>query len=158
MWPTLSRKAVQLSLGKSVGNVVVHSVRNSAGVWTYRRVPPLDSKTCNAQTDIFMGFVWYWVFYNCLTQYEHLYPGHWVPPNPRKEFTNAELGIPDIGDENPAPSDMRVRKERPRFLPTNMVDLYHEWYGGTRVLPKRAAYAAAAKDVVEEEEEEEDDE
>ena len=52
---------------------------------------------------------------------------------------------------------MRVRKERPRFLHTFAVDIYHEYYGGTRILPRRAAYANAAKDE-EEEEEEEDDE
>ena len=42
----LGRQAVRTTLAKSVGTVTVNSVRNSGGVWTYRRVHPLDSKTC----------------------------------------------------------------------------------------------------------------
>jgi len=154
MLSALGRQAVRKALTKSVGNVSVNSVRQAHGVWTYRRIHPLDSKADIVQVTSFMSFMWYWIFYKCLTEPEHLY-GHWIPPNPR-EFTDAELGIPDINDENPAPCDMRVRKERPRFLPTNMVDLYHEYYGGTRILPRRAAYASGGAE--EEVEEEDDDE
>jgi len=154
MLSALGRQVVRKALTKSVGNVSVNSVRQASGVWMYRRVGPLDSKADIVQVTSFMSFVWYWVFYHCLTEPEHLY-GHWIPPKP-KEFTDAELGIPDINDENPAPCDMRVRQERPRFLPTNMVDLYHEYYGGTRILPRRAAYASGGAE--EEVEEEDDDE
>jgi len=140
---------------KTVGNTVINSVRNSGGVGVYRRVAARDDKSTEFQATAMMAFMWYWIIYHILTEPEHLY-GHWIPPNP-KDFTNAELGIPDIGDENPSPCDMRVRKERPRFLRTHDVDLYHEYYGGSRILPRRAAYANGAKDE-EEEEEEEDDE
>jgi len=139
-------------LNKSVGHALVNSVRNSGGVGVYRRVAAPDSRYCVGQVTAILSFMWYWIFYKLLTEPEHVY-GHWIPPNP-KSFTNAELGIPDVGDENPDPCDMRVRQERPRFLPTFAVDLYHEYYGGTRILPRRAAYGGAKG----EEEEEEDEE
>ena len=47
---------------------------------------------------------------------------------------------------------MRLRQERPRFLPTNMVDLYHEYYGGSRILSTRAALYGGAEGEEEEEE------
>jgi len=139
-------------VSKTVGNVVVNSVRNSNGVGIYRRVAAPESKPCDWQMTAFASFMWYWIFYHIFTEPEHL-TGHWIPPDPGS-FTNAELGIPDIGDENPDPCDMRARKERPRFLPTNLVDFYHEKYGGTRILPRRAAYGNGN---AEQEEEEEDD-
>ena len=42
-----------------------------------------------------LSFMWYWIIYHVLSEPEHIY-GHWIPPDP-KSFTNAELGIPDIG-------------------------------------------------------------
>ena len=49
---------------------------------------------CLPQATAVLVFMWYWVFYHCLTEPEHLY-GHWHPPDPRK-FTDAELGIPGV--------------------------------------------------------------
>jgi len=140
-------------VSKTVGNAVVNSVRNSGGVGVYRRAAAPESKSCDWQITAMLSFMWYWMIYHILSEPEHLI-GHWIPPDP-KDFTNAELGIPDIGDENPDPCDMRLRKERPRFFPTHFVDFYHEKFGGSRILPKRAAKYGASKG---EEEEEEDDE
>jgi len=166
MFSALGRGAVRTTLAvrqavggnagvvnKPVGNAIVNSVRNSGGVSVYRRVAAPDSKSCVGQATAMLSFMWYWIIYHILSEPEHIY-GHWIPPDP-KSFTNAELGIPDIGDENPDPCDMRTRKERPRFLHTWAVDLYHEYYGGSRILPRRAAYGSAKG---EEEEEEDDDE
>merc|ERR1712135_196250 len=61
-------------------------------------------------------------------------------------WTAEELGIPSLEDDDPEPSEMRIRTERPRFLPTYYVDKYHRYFGGSRVLPRRAAYADGSKD------------
>jgi hypothetical protein len=152
MLSALGRSAVRTTLSKKAAGNVVTSIRNSHAPWVYRRLSAPNSIPCEFQVTCVMTFMWTWIFYHCLNEPEHLY-GHWIPPDP-KSFTNEELGIPDIGDENPEPCDMRVRKERPRFLYSLFVDYYHERYGGSRVLPRRAAYANAAA----EEDEEEDDE
>jgi len=153
----LGRQAVRTTLAKSVGTVTLNSVRNSGGVWTYRRVHPLDSKTCIWQYTLVWAGCWYWIFYHCLTEPEHIY-GHWHPIDERK-LTDAELGIPGIEEENPDSSDMRTRKERNRSIPNWWTDLYHEYYGGSRILPRRAAYGqgwGSAVSVAEAEDEDED--
>lgn len=160
MFSAVGRQAVAVALAKrtpanvitALRNITTTSVKNSGAPWIYRRRNQIADKATVFQVTAITSGMWYWIFYHVLSEPEHLY-GHWIPPSPAT-WSDADLGVPGVGDENPDAADMRTRKERPRFLPTMLIDFYHEKFGGDRILDKRRLYGKGAEEEAEEEAEE----
>jgi hypothetical protein len=66
------------------------------GGWTYRDFEPATPQHENLATGIIALAIW-WVFYGIFTEPGHIF-GHEPYPNV-EEFTDEQLGIPPIDDE-----------------------------------------------------------
>jgi len=164
----LGRRAVPPSVVKTVGNVNKNSVRNSGGVWAYRRIGVPDPWSQRTAIDFAFGGTVYWIVYNVLQEPSEAFGGEWLGgvslPHPT-DFTDEELGIPPEGEPLPDPAAMRFRRERPWCMAPNLVDTINElfpslgWTRTSEFRAKRAAAAAAgAGAAADDEEEEEEDE
>ncbi|CAN7993589.1 unnamed protein product [Ixodes pacificus] len=76
---------------------VLQTIKRSShdGTWYYRTPPKVD-KLDEQLANALFTFMWFWVFYHVITDYQHL-TGHYIRPDGTK-WTDEELGIPPLDE------------------------------------------------------------